>query len=90
MYMYMHKIFYIAFITLYVLCLLIALSCKGLRQSQAYLGIMEILELYKYDVTVQTGGLLALSQVLQDGKRDRRLGERDICKINWKRRDWDK
>lgn len=46
----------------------LALSCKGLRQSQAYTIILGVLEMYKYDVNVQTAGLLALSNIIKDGE----------------------
>ena len=62
---YFLTLFY--FLLLILLFTLIALSCRGLRQSQAYLMVAEVLELYKYDVNVQTGGLLALSYVIRDG-----------------------
>ncbi len=57
---------------------LTALLCKGLRQSQAYLIVLEVLEQYKYDVNVQTEGLLALSNVIQDGEN----GMNNIVHVN--------
>ena len=53
---------------LLLISLLLAPTCHGLRQVEAYNDIIEVLAKYKQDVNVQTWGLLGLARVLKDGE----------------------